>query len=69
MRADDLRRQRSLAKTGMVTSLGVLAATGIMEGLGSRTATVKTLHVVSGLALIGFSLWHYSLYPSRVRSA
>jgi hypothetical protein len=52
----------------MTASLGVLAATGIMEGLGSRSTAVKTLHVVSGFALIGFSLWHYSLYSSKNRS-
>lgn len=67
-RQDDIRRQRSLAKTGMTASLGVLAATGIMEGLGSRSTAVKTFHVVSGFALIGFSLWHYSLYNSKSRS-
>ncbi|KMY66254.1 hypothetical protein AAU61_17385 [Desulfocarbo indianensis] len=69
-RAGDLRRKRSLAKTGMTASLGVLAATGIMEGLGgNRSRTVRTLHVLSGLSLVGFSLWHYSLYGTGVRSA
>jgi len=65
---DEIRRQRSLAKTGMTASLGVLAATGIMEGLGNRSKAVKTFHIVSGFALIGFSLWHYSLYSSKSRS-
>ena len=66
-RHGDLARQRSLAKTGMVVSMGALAATGIMEGLGHRSATVRNLHVVSGLALMGFSMWHYSLYGSPAR--
>lgn len=68
-RAQDLKRRRSLAKTGMTASMGVLAATGIMEGLGNRAPAVRTFHVASGLALIGFSLWHYSLYGTRSRSA
>ncbi len=68
-RAAELKRRRSLAKTGMTASLGVLAATGIMEGLGNRRSAVKTLHLVSGFALIGFSLWHYSLYSQPGRSA
>lgn len=68
-RAGDLRRMRSLAKSGMTASLGILAATGIMEGLGNRSRTVRTLHVLSGLSLMGFSLWHYSLYGTGPRSA
>jgi len=68
-RAGDLRRKRSLAKTGMTASLGILAATGIMEGLGKRSRTVRSLHVLSGLSLMGFSLWHYSLYGTGPRSA
>lgn len=68
-RSADLLRRRSLAKTGMVASMGVLTGTGIMAGLGNRSGTVKTLHVVAGFALMGFSLWHYSLYRSGNRSA
>lgn len=67
-RASDLKRRRSLAKVGMTTSMGVLAATGIMEGLGNKSPSMRTFHVASGLALIGFSLWHYSLYGNRSRS-
>jgi hypothetical protein len=52
----------------MVASMGVLTGTGIMVGLGNRNKTVRTMHVVSGFALLGFSLWHYSLYGSRNRS-
>ena len=66
-RSRDLTRLRSQAKLGMTASLGVLAGTGIMEALGSSSPAVKTVHVVSGFALIGFSLWHYSLYRSQSR--
>lgn len=68
-RVSDLQRRRALAKTGMAASLGLLAATGIMGGLGSAGSGLKNLHVASGLGLIGFSLWHYSLYQSQGRNA
>lgn len=51
------QRQRSVAKIGMTLSMGALVATGLMRGRGART-----LHVWSGVALIGFSVWHHALY-------
>lgn len=50
------RRNRSLAKAGLVAALGTLAATALIGGKPSRR-----LHVVSGVALLGLAAWHYSL--------
>ncbi len=57
----DLAAKRKAAKVGMAVSLGVLVGTGLMGG--RRTSS---LHIWSGVSLIGFSIWHYSLYkPSK----
>ena len=55
-----LERKRSTAKIGMTVSLGSLVATGFMRGRGA-----KNLHIISGIALIGFSYWHHALYLPR----
>ncbi len=57
----DLSSRRSWAKVGMAVSLGTL----VYSGFQGRKAT--GLHIGAGVALIGFSFWHYSLYPSRDR--
>ena len=54
-----IKNQRELAKIGMVASMGTLLVTGFMGREASR------LHVGSGLALIGFSYWHYRLYQPK----
>jgi hypothetical protein len=51
--------QRELAKLGMVAAMGTLLVTGFMGKEASR------LHIGSGLALIGFSYWHYRLYQTN----
>ena len=51
--------QRDIAKFGMVASMGTLLVTGFMGKEASR------LHIGSGLALIGFSYWHYKLYQPQ----
>ena len=56
----DIRKKRDLAKVGMIVSMGSLVATGFLKGKAH-----KSLHVGSGLALIGFSYWHYTLYTSK----
>jgi len=50
------------AKTAMTLSIGALAATGLMKGGGA-----KVLHMWSGIALMGFSYWHYKLYQSDAK--
>ena len=54
-----VKEQRNLAKIGMVASMGTLLVTGFMGREASR------LHIGSGLALIGFSYWHYKLYQPK----
>ena len=53
----DTRTKRTIAKYGMVVSMGTLLITGLMKGKES-----SVLHVGSGFTLIGFSWWHYNLY-------
>ncbi|QTA86992.1 hypothetical protein [Desulfonema magnum] len=53
--------KRSIAKVGMALSMGTLVYTGF------RGQENRTLHIVSGLALVGFSYWHYSLYQPKRR--
>jgi hypothetical protein len=58
-----LTEKRDLAKIGMVTAMGTLLVTGFMGKEASR------LHIGSGLALIGFSYWHYRLYQPQTPAA
>lgn len=62
-RASRLRKQ-SLAKGGLIAALGTLAVTALVHGKASRG-----LHVAAGVALIGLSAWHHSLYPKKKRAA
>ena len=55
--AGDRKRHREVSKAGMTASLGGLVVTGFMRGAGA-----STLHIWAGMALIGFTLWHVSLY-------
>ncbi len=59
-RSEAIIGKRTAAKAGMTASLVALTATGFMKGRGAGT-----LHIWSGAALIGFSLWHYSLYTKK----
>lgn len=53
--ADNRRKSasRELVKAGMVMSMGAALYTGLAAG-----RAVRLLHPWSGLALLGFSLWH-----------
>ena len=61
---NDLKaRQRQQAKMGMTIALGTLVATGLLRGKDTPTARkVRTLHLCAGVAMVGFSYWHWSLY-------
>ncbi len=48
---------KDLVKSGMVVSLSVLAWTALGRGRQNRA-----LHTWAGVALVGFSVWHYNLY-------
>ncbi len=56
--------KKKYAKAGMSVSLGALVVTGFMQGKGA-----STLHICSGTALIGFSLWHYMLYQPKSKTS
>ncbi len=51
--------RRSLAKTGMAAAMGALVLTGFLHGRNARLA-----HVVAGVALLGLSYWHHTLYTN-----
>ncbi|PIE74569.1 MAG: hypothetical protein CSA18_04270 [Deltaproteobacteria bacterium] len=56
----ELTTKRTVAKYGMAVSMGTLVASGFID---SRNA--RKVHILAGVSLVGFSLWHYSLYPSE----
>lgn len=51
-----LKQKKRAAKTGMTISLGSLILTGFIHFKGH-----KSLHTWSGIALLGFSIWHHRL--------
>ncbi|CUW41057.1 protein of unknown function [Magnetospirillum sp. XM-1] len=59
VRRERLMRSRSLAKTGMAAAMGALVLTGFLRGRNARVA-----HVVAGVALLGLSYWHHTLYAN-----
>ncbi|GEM_PF-1012980 len=61
-RRSRMEEKKTVAKIGMSLSMGTLIATGLMRGRGA-----KTLHIWSGMALVGFSVWHYNLYQPATR--
>ncbi len=62
----DLDTKRELAKIGMTASMGITVATGFYM----KNRFMKHLHVAAGVALVGFSIWHHTLYkkPSKKKS-
>jgi hypothetical protein len=54
----NLKTKREMAKAGMTASLGILTLSAFML----KNKTAKKLHVAAGVALIGFSYWHHTLY-------
>lgn len=55
-----LSQQRRIAKAGMTASLGVL----VWSALAGRRL-LRRYHVLAGVALLGFTAWHLSLYRAR----
>lgn len=53
--------KRKAAKLGMCASLGG----AIISGFAMKSPLAKTLHLASAAALVGFALWHHSLYPKQ----
>ena len=54
-----LETKREIAKIGMSTALLATAGTALFM----KNKTAKTIHIISGVALVGFCLYHASLYP------
>lgn len=59
VRRERLQRGRSLAKVGMAAAMGALVLTGFLRGRNAKVA-----HVVAGVALLGLSYWHHTLYAN-----
>ncbi len=59
-------KSKEFAKAGMVVSL--MVTTGTTFFLDNKK--IKYLHIASGVALLGFSFWHHTLYkkePGRLK--
>ncbi|CCG08835.1 hypothetical protein [Pararhodospirillum photometricum] len=58
-----IKQERTWAKNAMVGSLGALVLTGFMlTGGGRRDKSTRLAHIVAGVALLGTSYWHTTLY-------
>jgi hypothetical protein len=57
----DIKAQQTLAKVGVLAALGVLVWTGMQR----PRRRYMPLHTWTGMALIGLTLWHWSLYLPR----
>lgn len=64
MKKVKLETKREVAKIGMATSLFLTAGSALFL----KNKTMKRVHVGAGIALVGFSLWHASLYPKEKAS-
>lgn len=54
----DLEVKKEIAKIGMTATLG----TTVVTSMFMKNKAMKKLHVGAGVALIGFAIWHHSLY-------
>jgi hypothetical protein len=57
----EIKTQRTLAKAGVLATLGILVWTGMQR----PRRRYMPLHTWTGMALIGLTLWHWSLYMPR----
>ncbi|MDD7567908.1 MAG: helicase [Helicobacter sp.] len=55
--------KREFAKLGMSASL----ITCVGSAFFMKNKTAKNLHILSGIALVGFSIWHSSLYDKKLK--
>jgi|GEM_PF-864338 len=61
----DLDTKKEIAKIGMTASMGITVATSMYM----KNKFMKRLHVVAGVALVGFSYWHHTLYqPNKKKT-
>jgi len=61
------QRENTRAKNAMVASLGALIFTGYLCARGSRrdTGAARLAHIAAGVAPLGASDWHTTLYGPR----
>ena len=52
--------KKEFAKLGMSASLLLCVGSAFFKG-----NFAKNLHIASGVALVGFSIWHHSLYEKK----
>jgi hypothetical protein len=57
----DRANRRWLAKAGVLACMGVLIWTGMQR----PRRRYMGLHTAAGVALLGFTLWHWGLYGPR----
>lgn len=55
-----IESKREFAKLGMSASLLACVGSAFFKGNFARN-----LHIASGVALVGFSIWHHSLYDKN----
>jgi hypothetical protein len=55
-----MKTQRKLAKAGVIATMGVLLWTGMQP-----RRQYRGLHVWAGMALLGLTVWHWSLYQPQ----
>ncbi|ETD23298.1 hypothetical protein [Helicobacter macacae] len=55
-----IESKREFAKLGMSVSLLTCVGSAFFKGNFARN-----LHIASGVALVGFSIWHHSLYDKN----
>jgi hypothetical protein len=58
-----VQQKRKMTKYAMGGCLAALLVSGYV-----RSKAARKVHVVSGFALIGLSVYHTSLYPKNMRS-
>jgi hypothetical protein len=56
-----VKTQRKIAKAGVLTTMGVL----LLTGMGRPRRRYLGLHTWAGVALLGFTFWHWNLYGPR----
>ncbi|QKF81294.1 STAS/SEC14 domain-containing protein [Halarcobacter ebronensis] len=62
----DLDTKKEIAKIGMTATMGITVATSMYM----KNKFMKRLHVVAGVALVGFSYWHHTLYqPAKKKES
>lgn len=61
----DLETKKEVAKIGMTVTMGVTVLTAPFM---KRNKVLKNIHTAAGVLLVGFSLWHHSLYQPEKRA-